>query len=124
LADRFAGEYARALEGANSEERHAAAVTVAEAYDEARSLTQIELALMVAAKVIRIPDCTEREMDIYDSNEGYVQAVARWRDVAEKEQVIIHLQDTPTATCGEPIAPTASSRRVPAERVGRRGTAW
>jgi hypothetical protein len=66
---------------------------VAEAYDEARSLTQIELDLMVAAKVIRIPDCTEREMDIHDSNEGHVQAAARWRDVAEKEQVI-HLQDT------------------------------
>jgi len=60
---------------------------VAEAYDEARSLTQIELALMVAAKVIRIPDCTEREMDIQDSIEGYVQAAAHWRDVAEKFQI-------------------------------------
>jgi transposase len=60
---------------------------VAEAYDDARSLTQIELDLMVAAKVIRIPDCTEREMDIQDSNEGYVQAAAHWRDVAEKSQI-------------------------------------
>jgi hypothetical protein len=66
---------------------------VAEAYEEARSLTQIELDLMVAAKLIRIPDCTEREMDIHDSNEGYVQAAARWRDVAEIEQAI-YLQET------------------------------
>ena len=66
---------------------------VAEAYDEARSLTQIELDLMAAAKVIRISDCTDCEMDIHDSNEGYVQAAAHWRDVAEKEQVI-HLEDT------------------------------
>ena len=60
---------------------------VAEAYDEARSLTQIELDLMVAAKVIRISDCTERGMDIHDPNEGYVQAAAHWRDVAEKSQI-------------------------------------
>jgi transposase len=60
---------------------------VAEAYDEARSLTQIELDLMVAAKVIRISDCTECEMDIHDSNEGYVQAAGHWRDVAEKSQI-------------------------------------
>jgi transposase len=60
---------------------------VAEAYDEARSMTAIELNLMVAAKVIRISDCTECEMDIYDSNEVYVQAAAHWRDVAEKSQI-------------------------------------
>ena len=60
---------------------------VAEAYDEARSLTQIELDLMVAAKVIRISDSTECEMDIHASNEVYVQAAAHWRDVAEKSQI-------------------------------------
>ena len=60
---------------------------VAEAYDEARSMTAIELDLMVAAKVIRISDCTECEMDIHDSNEVYVQAAAHWRDVAEKSQI-------------------------------------
>jgi hypothetical protein len=58
LADRLAGEYARALEGANRQERHSAALMVAEAYDEARFLTEIELDLMVAAKVVRISDCT------------------------------------------------------------------
>ena len=36
-----------------SQERRAAAVIVAEAYEEARFLGQIELDLMVAAKVIR-----------------------------------------------------------------------
>ena len=77
----------RALEGANRQQRHSAAVVVAEAYDEARSLAEIELDLMVAAKVIRISDCTECEMDIHDSNEGYVQAAAHWRDVAEKSQI-------------------------------------
>ena len=47
---------AEVLEGANSQERYAAAVIVAEAYDEARSLNQIELELMVAENVIRIAD--------------------------------------------------------------------
>jgi transposase len=60
---------------------------VAEAYDEARSLTEIELDLMIAAKVIRISDCAECEMDIHDSNEGYVQAAEHWRDVAERSQI-------------------------------------
>ncbi len=50
-------------------------------------MTAIELDLMVAAKVIRISDCTECELDIHDSNEVYVQAAAHWRDVAEKSQI-------------------------------------
>jgi transposase len=107
LADRFAGEYARALEGANSEERHAAAVMVAEAYDEARSLTQIELDLMVAAKVIRIPGCTEREMDIQDSIEGYVQAAVHWRQVAEKSRIQALNRFQPVL----PMMPGAPERR-------------
>jgi hypothetical protein len=102
LADEFAGEYARTLEGANSQERHAAAVLVAEAYEEACSLTQIELDLMVAAKVIRGPDSMERQMDIQDSIEGdemfglaehYVQAAAHWRNIAEFEKAI-HLLES------------------------------
>ena len=82
LANRLAGESPRAPEGANRQQRHAAAVIVAEAYDEARSLTEIELDLMVAAKVIRISDCTECEMDIHDSDEGLCSsccALARCR---------------------------------------------
>jgi hypothetical protein len=107
LADQFAGEYARALEDANSQERHAAAVIVAEAYEEARSLTQVELDLMVAAKVIRVSDRTECQMDIQSSSEGdemfglagdYVQAAAHWRNVAEIEQASICR--TPGATYG------------------------
>ena len=70
LADEMTGEYARALEGVNSQERHAAAELVAEAYEKICSLTQIELDLMVAAKVIRRSDSTERQMDIQDSIEG------------------------------------------------------
>jgi hypothetical protein len=102
LADHLAGEYARALEGANSQERYAAAIAIAEAYEEARSLTQIELDLMVAAKVIGVSDSTERQMDIQDSSErdemfglpgDYVRATAHWRHVAEIEQAI-HLQET------------------------------
>jgi hypothetical protein len=102
LADEFSGKYARALEGANSQERHAAAVVIAEAYEEAWSLTQIELDLMVAAKVTRGSDSTERQMDIQDSIEGdemfglpehYVQAAAHWRRIAEFEKAI-HLQET------------------------------
>jgi hypothetical protein len=102
LADELAGEYARALEGANSQERHAAAVLVGEAYEEVCSLTQIELDLMVAAKVIRHSDSTERQMDIQDSIEGdemfglpehYVQAARHWRNIAEFEKAI-HLQET------------------------------
>jgi hypothetical protein len=102
LADHFAGEYARALEGANSQERYAAAIAISEAYEEAGSLTQIELDLMVAANVIAVSDCTERQMDIQDSSEGdemfglpgdYVRAAAHWRYVAEIEQAI-HLQET------------------------------
>jgi hypothetical protein len=101
LADHLAGEYARALEGADSQERYAAAIAIAEAYEEARSLTQIELDLMVSAKVIGVSDCTERQMDIQDSSESdesfglpadYVRAAAHWRYVAEMEQAI-HLQE-------------------------------
>jgi hypothetical protein len=97
----LAGEYARALEGANSQERHAGAVLVAEAYEEICSLTQIELDLMVAAKVIRRSDLTERQMDIQDSiddhemfglPEHYVQAATRWRNIAEFQKAI-HLQE-------------------------------
>jgi hypothetical protein len=82
LADQFASEYAEVLVGANSQERHAAAIIVAEAYDEARSLAQIELKLMaVAEMIVRIPDCEKSEGDL----RGFVQAGARWRQVAEFE---------------------------------------
>jgi hypothetical protein len=89
LADRFAGEYARALEGANSQERHAAALIIAEAYDEAWSLARIELNLMVAAKVY----------EMFGIAGDYVQAAAHWRDVAEVERLrstpqVIQLPDT------------------------------
>jgi hypothetical protein len=102
LADRFASDYARALDGANSQERCVAALAIAEAYEEARSLIQIELDLMVAAKVIGVSDCTEHQMDIQDSSErdgtfghprDYVRAAAHWRNVAEVEQAI-HLQES------------------------------
>jgi hypothetical protein len=102
LADRFAGDYARALDGANSQERYAAAIAIAEAYEEACSLTQIELDLRVAAKVIGVSDCTERQIDIQDPSErdemfghprDYVRAAVHWRNVAEVEQAI-HLQET------------------------------
>jgi hypothetical protein len=101
LADHFAGEYARALEHANSHERYGAAIALAEAYEEARSLAQIELDLMVAANVIVVSDCAERQMDIQDSSESdevfglsahYVRSAAHWRFVAELEQAI-HLQE-------------------------------
>jgi hypothetical protein len=102
LADELAGEYARAFEGANSQERHAAAVLVAEAYKEACSLTQIELDLMVQARAIRGSDSTERQMEIQDSIEGdemfglaehYVQAATHWRNIAEFQKAI-HLLET------------------------------
>lgn len=101
LADQFAGEYVEVLVGAQSQERRAAAVIVAEAYEEARFLAQIELDLMVAAKVIGVSDCTERQVDMQDSSESdevfglpadYVRAAAHWRYVAELEQAI-HLQE-------------------------------
>ena len=84
---------------------------VAEAYDEARSLTEIELDLMVAAKVIRISDCTECEMDIHDSNEGYVQAAAHWRDVAEKSQILAlkHFQPVLPMMPGTPSGTTTTT---------------
>jgi hypothetical protein len=95
LADQFAGEYVDVLVGANSQERYAAAITIAEAYDEARSLTQIELDLMVAEMIIRIPDYEDREKDIQNSQkeyesfgipENFIKAAARWRQVAEFER--------------------------------------
>jgi hypothetical protein len=143
LADQFAGEYVEVLGGASSQELHAAAVVVAEAYEEARSLAQIELDLMVAAKVTRVSDRTERQMDIQDSSVGdeilgvpgdYVQAAAHWRNVAETERVSVG--ETPGATDGRadtvqpwPTTPnwatssTTSLRRAAVERVERRGTA-
>jgi hypothetical protein len=105
LADQFASEYVEVLVGADGQERHAAAVCVAEAYEEARSLAEIEFDLMVAAKVIRASDPAERQIDIQDSSVGdevlgvpgdYVQAAAHWRNVAEIEQVSIG--KTPGAT--------------------------
>ena len=95
LADQFASEYVEVLVDANSQERHAAAITIAEAYDEARSLAQIELDLMMAEMIIRIPDDWEREKDLHVSYEEYetfgipedfIQAAARWRQVAEFER--------------------------------------
>jgi hypothetical protein len=95
LADQFASEYVEVLVDANSQERHAAALTIAEAYDEARSLTQIELDLMMAEMIIRIPDYGEREKALQVSYEEYetfripgdfIQAAARWRQVAEFER--------------------------------------
>jgi hypothetical protein len=145
LADQFAGEYARALEGADSQERHAAAVMVAEAYEEARSLTQIELDLMVAAKVVRVTERTERQMDIRGSSEGdemfglagdYVQAAAHWRNVAEIEQVSICKTPGETSGRADKVQPrltiadwatsstssTPSLPRAAVERAARRGT--
>jgi hypothetical protein len=101
LADHLAGEYARALEDVNSKERYAAAIATAVAYEEARSLTQIELDLMVAAKFIGVADCPECQMDIQNSSErdevfgllgDYVRAAAHWRYVAGIERAI-HLQE-------------------------------
>ena len=80
---------------ANSHERHAAAKTIAGAYDKARSLTQIELDLMVAEMIIRIRDCAVRKKELQVSYEeyetfgipgDYIQAAARWRRVVEFER--------------------------------------
>jgi hypothetical protein len=80
---------------ANSRERHAAAITIAGAYDKARSLTQTELDLMVAEMMIRIPDYGERKKELQFSYEeyenfgipgDYIQAAARWRQVVEFER--------------------------------------
>lgn len=99
---------------------------VAEAYDEARSLTEIELDLMVAAKVIRISDCTEHEMDIHDFNEGYVQAAAHWGEVAEKSQIqaLNRFQPVPPMMPGNPeqhsqnyVRPGATSLLADLERA-------
>jgi hypothetical protein len=129
-ADQFASEYVEVLVGANSQERHAAAIVVAEAYEEARSLAEIELDLM--AKVIRVSDRAERQMDIQDSSVGdeilgvpgdYVQAAAHWRDVAEIEQSSIATtpgSNNGRANSGQPWL-TPSLRRA---RVGRAGPLW
>jgi hypothetical protein len=80
---------------ANSQERRAAAKTIAGAYDKARSLTQIELDLMVAEMIVRIPDYAERKRELQFSYEeyesfgipgDYIQAAARWRGVVEFER--------------------------------------
>ena len=80
---------------ANSQERHEVAITIAETYDTAHSLTQTELDLMVAEMTIRIPDDLERKRELqysYQEYESfgipgdYLQAAARWRQVAEFER--------------------------------------
>jgi sugar phosphate isomerase/epimerase len=127
LADQFASEYVVVLVGANSQERHAAAVIVAEAYEEARSLAQIELDLM--AKVLRVSDRADRQMDIHDSGVGdeirgapgdYVQPAAHWREVAGIEQVSIG--KTPGSNNGraDSVQPwlTPSWRRAGVGRTG------
>jgi hypothetical protein len=143
LADQFASEYVETLVGANSLERHAAAVVVAEEYEEARSLAQIELDLMVAAKVTRVSDRTERQMDIQDSSVGhgmlgvpgdYVQAAAHWRNVAETERQSIGKTPGATDRRADSVQPwlttpnwatlsTPSLRRVAVERAAHLGTA-
>ena len=110
LADQFVGEYVEVLVGAQSQERHAAAVIVAEAYEEARFLAQIELDLMMGAKVIRDSDRADRPMDIHSSLGDrtvrplgdYVKAAAHWRNVAEIEQVSVGRHRV--QPMGEPIA--------------------
>jgi hypothetical protein len=93
LAHQLASKFVRVH--ANSEERHAAAITIAGAYDRARSLTQTELDLMVAEMMIRIPDYGERKRELQYSYEeyekfgiprDYIQAAARWRQVVEFER--------------------------------------
>jgi len=70
-------------------------MTIAGAYDRARSLTQTELDLMVAEMIIRIPDYGERKNELQYSYEeyenfgiprDYIQAAARWRQVVEFER--------------------------------------
>jgi hypothetical protein len=93
LAHRLASKFVRV--DADSKERHAAAITIAGAYDRARSLTQTELDLMVAEMIIRIPDYRERKRELrysYEEYENfgiprdYIQAAARWRQVVEFER--------------------------------------
>jgi hypothetical protein len=135
LADQFASEYVVVLVGANSQERHAAAVVVAEAYEEARSLAEIELDLM--AKVIRVSGRTERQKEVQDSSVGdeilgvpgdYVQAAAHWRNVAEIEQAPVG--KTPGSTDGRadsvqpwltPSTATSSTPSLWRAGVGRAG---
>jgi hypothetical protein len=93
LAHQLASQFVRV--DANSQERHAAAITIAGAYDRARSLTRTELDLMVAEMIIRIPDCEERKRELQHSYEeyetfgiprDYLRAAARWRQVVEFER--------------------------------------
>jgi hypothetical protein len=93
LAHHLASKFVR--EHANSQERHAAAITIAGAYDRALSLTQAELDLMVAEMIIRIPDFGERKRELQHSYEeyetfgiprDYIEAAARWRRVVEYER--------------------------------------
>jgi hypothetical protein len=92
-ADQLASGYVRVP--ADGQERHAAAIAIARAYEKARSLTLTELDLMVAEMIIRIPNFRERREQLrysYKEYENfgipgeYVQAAARWREVAEVER--------------------------------------
>jgi hypothetical protein len=127
LADQFAREYVDVLVGANSHERYAAAITIAEAYDEAHSLTQIELELMVAEMIIRIPDYGDREKDLQVSHEEYesfgipedfIQAAARWRQVAEFERSRSSTHGPTKIDVGQGLRPktTKSTERASPER--------
>ena len=69
LAHQLASKFVRVH--ANSQERHAAAITIAGAYDRARSLTQTELDLIAAEMIIRIPDHRQRMKELQYSYEEY-----------------------------------------------------
>jgi hypothetical protein len=93
LAHELASKFVRVH--ASSQERHAAAATIARAYDRARSLAQTELDLMAAEMIIRIPDYRQRKKELQYSYEeyenfgiprDYIQAAARWRQVVEFER--------------------------------------
>ena len=93
LAHQLASKFVRVH--ASSQERHAMATTIAGAYDRAGSLTQIELDLMAAEMIIRIPDHRQRRKELQYSYEeyenfgiprDYIQAAARWRQVVEFER--------------------------------------
>jgi hypothetical protein len=129
LADQFASEYEDVLVGANSQERHAAAITIAEAYDEARSLAQIELDLMVAEMIIRIPDDEDREKDLQVSHneyetfgipEDFIQAAARWREVAEFERSRSLTQGPTKIDVGQRCTTTTTELASPELRSSQR----
>jgi hypothetical protein len=103
LAHQLASKFVRVH--ASGEERHAAAIIIAGAYDRARSLTQTELDLMLAEMTIRIPDYGERKRELQYSYEeyenfgvprDYIQAAARWRQVVEFERRLADRKE-----CGE-----------------------